>query len=282
MDGIRRRIAAQVFERVAGPEGPENRRRIHETPGERWFAEDSPIRVVHGDASMFVGGLRALLLQSLHPVAMAAVAAHSGYRGDPWGRLQRTSTFLATTTYATAEDAQAIVDKVRRIHTKVRGTTDEGVPYVAADPHLLTWVHIAEIDSFLRAHRQFGAHQLDEDGYDGYVADTAKIATALGVPDPPTTQKELADRLAEYRPLLRSTPAARDTAKFLLLTPPVPIPMRVPYAFLGATAVAMLPTWARKELGIPHVPGLSSRVGIFAGHGIVRTIRWFMTAPANG
>ena len=76
-----------------------NRARIHETPGPRWFAEDRPIRRVHADASMFVGGLRALLLQSLHPLAMAGVAEHSDYRGDPWGRLQRTSTFLAVTTF---------------------------------------------------------------------------------------------------------------------------------------------------------------------------------------
>ena len=68
---------------------------------------------MHGDASMFIGGLSALLLQSLHPLAMSAVAAHSGYKGDPWGRLQRTSLFLATTTYGAAEDAQRAVDRVK-------------------------------------------------------------------------------------------------------------------------------------------------------------------------
>ncbi|MCB0935992.1 MAG: DUF2236 domain-containing protein, partial [Mycobacterium sp.] len=92
---VRQRLGQGLFTMVAGPEGPENRTRIHTTPGPRWFAEDRPIRRVHADASMFVGGLRALLLQSLHPLAMAGVAEHSDYRGDPWGRLQRTSTFLA-------------------------------------------------------------------------------------------------------------------------------------------------------------------------------------------
>ena len=83
---------ASCSRRVAGPEGPSRRERIATAEGPRWFAEDRPIREVHGDASMFVGGLRALLLQSLHPLAMAGVAGHSGYRGDPWGRLHGPAT----------------------------------------------------------------------------------------------------------------------------------------------------------------------------------------------
>src|SRR5690349_1306357 len=111
--GVRERLGSALFSRVAGPEGPKNRARIHGTPGPRWFGPDRPIRAVHGDASMFIGGLSALLLQSLHPLAMAAVSAHSGFRGDPWGRLQRTSTFLATTTFGTAAHAQEACAQVR-------------------------------------------------------------------------------------------------------------------------------------------------------------------------
>src|ERR1700743_1564920 len=156
LTAVRRRSGSGLFGLVAGPEGPTNRSRIHDTPGPRWFGEDRPIRHVHGDASMFIGGLRALLLQSLHPLAMAAVAAHSGYRGDPWGRLQRTSTFLAVTTFGTAQDAEAAVALVRAIHARWSGTAPDGEPYRASDPHLLGWVHAAEVDSFLRAHRRYG------------------------------------------------------------------------------------------------------------------------------
>ena len=106
---MRGRVGAQIFQRVAGPEGPAHHEVIFAPDGERWFADDRPIRRVHGDSSMFVGGLRALLLQSLHPLAMAAVAGHSGYKGDPWGRLQRTSYFLAVTTFGRASDAQATI-----------------------------------------------------------------------------------------------------------------------------------------------------------------------------
>lgn len=116
----RARLGDMIFSRVAGPEGPGNRARIHDTPGPRWFGPERPIRRVHGDASMFIGGLTALLLQSLHPLAMAAVAAHSGFRGDPWGRLQRTSTFLAVTTYGPADSAQEACERVRAVHDSDR------------------------------------------------------------------------------------------------------------------------------------------------------------------
>ena len=198
LDTLQRRIGEALFARVAGPEGPSNRERFRK-PGPRWFADDRPIRRVHGDAAMFVGGLRALLLQSLHPLAMIAVAQHSDYRNDPWGRLQRTSTFLAATTYGTAEDAQRAVDRVRRVHQHVTGTAPDGRPYRAADPHLLRWVHVAEADSFLRCHQRYGARPLDDAGCDGYVADIARIAMELGVPDPPRTRAQLDAALRAYR-----------------------------------------------------------------------------------
>ena len=113
---------------------------------------------------MFIGGIRALLLQSLHPLAMAAVAQHSDYRGDPWGRLQRTSYFLAVTTFGQASDAREAIARVKAVHRHVTGTAPDGRPYAASDPHLLTWVHIAEADSFLRAHTRFGAEPLDQAG----------------------------------------------------------------------------------------------------------------------
>ena len=279
--GVRERLGQGLFAMVAGPDGPSKRTRIHDTPGPRWFAEDRPIRRVHADASMFVGGLRALLLQSLHPLAMAGVAEHSDYRGDPWGRLQRTSTFLAVTTFGTATDAQRAVDKVRGIHRRVHGTAPDGRPYRADDPHLLEWVHIAEIDSFLTAHQLYGAEPLDQRGRDGYVADTARVAAALGVPDPPRTEAELADRIAAYRGELRGTEAARDAARFLLITPPLPLLARGPYGVLAATSIAMLPPWARSPLWLPYLPPLEATAIRIAGRALVGTIRWAMAEQTS-
>jgi len=273
---VRDRLGRGLFAMVAGPEGPARRERIHGTPGPRWFAPDRPIRQVHADASMFVGGMRALLLQSLHPLAMAGVAQHSDYRGDPWGRLQRTSEFLAVTTFGTATDAQRAVDKVRGIHRRVHGTAPDGRPYRAGDPHLLEWVHIAEIDSFLLAHQRYGANPLDQAGRDGYVADTARVAGALGVIDPPRTEAELRERLDAFRPELRGTAEAREAARFLLVTPPLPLLARAPYGMIAATSIAMLPGWARLPLRLPYLPPVEATAIRAAGRVLVGAIRWAM------
>lgn len=279
MELVREQLGQLLFERVAGPEGPSRRDRIATAEGPRWFAEDRPIRRVHGDASMFVGGLRALLLQSLHPLAMAGVAGHSGYRGDPWGRLQRTSHFLAVTTFGSSDDAEAMVARIRGIHSRITGTAPDGRPYAASDPHLLRWVHLAEIDSFLRAHQRYGAEPLDADGRDGYVFDTARVARALGVIDPPVTEAELADQLQSYRPELAGTTEARTAARFMLLNPPIPYFARPAYGVLGAAAVGLLPVWARLPLRLPYLP-LTEAVAVrAAGQVLTRTIRWAMAPP---
>jgi uncharacterized protein (DUF2236 family) len=278
---IREELARMILTRVAGPEPASARARVHDTPGERWFAEDRPIRRVHGDASMFVAGLRALLLQSLHPLAMAAVSAHSGYRGDPWGRLHRTSYFLAITTYGAAEDAEEAVARVQAVHERVRGTAPDGRPYRASDPHLLKWVHVAEVDSFLAAHQRYGAAPLDAEGRDGYVADMAVVARKMGVLDPPETEAQLREALASYRGELHGTREAREAARFMLLQPPVPLLARPAYGVLAAAAVGLLPWWTRWPLRLPYLPLAEATVVRAAGDALTRTIRWALTPPPD-
>jgi uncharacterized protein (DUF2236 family) len=276
---VRKHLGARLFERVAGPEGPRRRARIHGAEGPRWFPEDAVIRQVHADASMFVGGIRALLLQSLHPLAMAGVMDHSGFEGDPWGRLQRTSYFLAVTTFGLASDAEQMVAAIRRVHEGVVGTAPDGRPYAATDPHLLRWVHVAEIDSFLAAHQRYGARPLDQQGRDAYVADTSRVAEALGVTDPPRSEAELRSQLKAFRPELEGTPAARQTARFLLLNPPVPLVARAPYGGLAASAVGLMPLWARRKLRLPYLPVTERVLVRTTGAALTRTIRWAMLEP---
>ena len=260
--GIRQRLGRALFLRVAGPDGATHRERIHGTPGPRWFPLGSPITVVHGDASMYVGGIRAVLLQTMQPGAMTAVAEHSGYRGDMWGRLARTSRYLAVTTFGTAEHAQQAVDAVRAIHDRVHGTMPDGTPYDANDPHLLTWVHIAEIQSFLLAHQRFGAHPLDQAGYDEYVAQAAFVSRKLGVLDPPTTEAELHAAVERFRPELRGDrprarrgllpdPRARAPPRRAPAVPGAGRRRRRPDAGVGAGAAGAADAAARRTTGSP-------------------------------
>ncbi|MCZ4498621.1 MAG: hypothetical protein JWQ74_1174 [Marmoricola sp.] len=248
---VRRGLGQTLRNRVAGEDAPARAAEIWGAEGPRWFNDQDPIWRVHADAAMFVGGIRALLLQSLHPLAMAGVAGHSGYRSDPWGRLERTSGFLATTTFGTIAHAERTIAKVRGIHQQVRGSAPDGRPYAASDPHLLDWVHLAEIDSFLTAYQRFGPAPLAPEEADLYVAQTAEIASRLGATTPPVTVAELEARLEAFRPELAGTAAARDVARFLVLTPPLPLAARPGYGLLVAGAVATLPGWARRELRLP-------------------------------
>jgi uncharacterized protein (DUF2236 family) len=279
-DPARELVAQAVRSRVVGPDPDQRARELFEAEGDRWFAADRPIRIVHSDTSMFIGGLRALLLQSLHPLAMAGVAQHSDYRHDPWGRLQRTADFLAATTFGPAQESQRAIDMVHKVHERVTGTARDGRSYEANDPHLLKWVHLAEADSFLTAHDRYGQTELSDEQRDGYIADMARIASALGVIDPPRSVAELRDQLRSYRPELRSTPEARDAAKYLLFSAPLPAVARPAYGLLTAAAISLLPVWARIPLRLPWLPVSEKMLVQPAGRVLVTTLRWAMEPSA--
>jgi uncharacterized protein (DUF2236 family) len=273
---VQRQLGLMLRSKVAGDDAPVRAQRIWGARGERWFSSDDPIWRVHSDASMFSAGITSLLMQSLHPLAMAGVAGHSGYKGDPWGRLQRTSEYLATTTFGTIEDAEGAIATVRSIHARVRGKDPKGRAYRADDPHLLMWVHVAEIDAFLRAYQTFSGSPLSDAEADLYVTQAGIPAARLGVEAPPRSVAELGEVLASYRPELEATPAARDAARFLLLDPPLPLYARPGYGTIASGGVSLLPGWARWMLGIP-LPGIvSALVARPLGHLGTAAVRWGM------
>ena len=274
---LRERLREEIRRRVAGPRAHERRAELFDTGEPGWFPDGAPIRQVHGDTSMFIGGLRALLLQSLHPLAMAGVADHSNYRADPWGRLQRTADFLTATTFGPVAQAERAIDTVRRVHQRVKGVAPDGRPYSANDPHLLGWVHIVEIDSFLAAHDRYGQQRLTPDERDQYVQETAVIARALGVIDPPESTAQLAARLRGYRSELVGTDQAREAARYLLVQPPMPLLARPVYGVVAAAAVGLMPGWTRIPLRLPWLPVTETFAVRPAGEAVTRTLRWATT-----
>jgi uncharacterized protein (DUF2236 family) len=277
-DAVRHKAAVQLREKVAGEDARRRADGIWGKEGDRWFTPEDPIWRVHLDASMFVAGIRALLLQSLHPLAMAGVDQHSSYRDDPWGRLQQTSNFISTTTFGTIPDAERLIARVRGIHRQVHGTF-EGVPYRADDPHLLAWVHAAEADSFLTCYRAFGGGgTLSNAEADTYVAQIGSVSHRLGFDPAPQTVAELGDVLASYRPELRSTPAAQAALRFILWEPPLPATARPGYLSLVAGAIGTLPSYARRMLGIRTPPGGAALLR-GAGTAGAKGVRWMLSDP---
>jgi uncharacterized protein (DUF2236 family) len=215
------------------------------------FGPDSITWRVHSHLSVLVGGLRSLVLQTLHPLAMAGVAQHSSYRTDPLGRLQRTATFVGTTTYGSTRQAEAAIAKVRHVHQRVKGTAPDGRPYAASDSDLLAWVHHVEVQSFLVAYQRIGPGLSPADA-DRYVAEMAVVGAKLGVEAPLTTAHALHEWIRDH-PEQRATPEARAAVRFLL-APPVPLSVRGPYTVLMGAAISLVPLRRRLELGL-YLPG---------------------------
>lgn len=277
---VQRAIGEALRDRVAGADAEDRGRAIWGTPGERWFSPGDPIWRVQEDASMYAGGVAALLLQMLHPQAMAGVAGHSGYKSDPWGRLQRTADYLAITTFGTAASAQDIIDRVRDIHSRVRGRDHRGRPYRADDPELLRWVHVAEAHSFLTAHQTYGRHPLSAAEADLYVRQAGSVSERLGTSGLPQSVLELSEQLEAFRPDLERTEAAAEAARFLLLHPPLPVAARPGYALIAAGGVAVLPDWARAMLGLPN-RAPAPALGRALGHLATGTVRWGLAGLAE-
>jgi uncharacterized protein (DUF2236 family) len=222
-----------------------------------WFGPGSTIWAVHADAATLVGGIRALLVQAMHPVVLAGFDQHSDYREDPESRLQRTAAFVTVTTFGTTTQAGAACDRVRRAHAPVRGATVDGVRYDAGDPDLLGWVHLALVDSLAVSVRRFGRTRFD---LDTYLAETAVVGERLDAAHVPHSQAELADSWAHYRPQLALTAETRRAHQFLL-DPPLPARVRIPYRVVAAAAVASLPPELRRLLGArPLLPDPAAKV----------------------
>nr|WP_283251027.1 oxygenase MpaB family protein [Rhabdothermincola salaria] len=252
---------------------PRDRRVVGDDPG--IFGPDSVTWRIHADASMFIGGLRALLLQTLHPLAMAGVAEHSDYRHDPIGRLWRTSVYVGTTTYGTTAEAEAAVAMVKRVHARVRGTAPDGRPYAANDPHLLTWVHHAEVDSFLAAYRRYGAEPLSDADADRYVDEMAVLCELFDAEPAARSVAELEAYFHAVGPELGATAAARE-ATWWLMVPPLPWPARAAYTVVAPAAVGLLPLWARRALWLPTAPGVDPLVVRPAARALTASLRWVM------
>lgn len=214
------------------------------------FGPDSVTWKIHADfPSMMVGGLASLMLQALHPLALAGVWDHSTFRTNTLGRLRNTTAFVGRTTYAPRAPAEAAIERVRNIHHAVRGTTPDGRAYSADDPHLLVWVHCAECWSFLRAYETYCRVRIPRAMQDQYLVEMAQIAAALGARAVPKSTDELDAFFANIRLELVCDGRARETLQILgTLRLPIPFASVSRNVFLGAAA-ALLPDWALGLIG---------------------------------
>jgi uncharacterized protein (DUF2236 family) len=245
------------------------------------FGPDAACWKVHGDfTSMMIGGVAALLLQMLHPRALAGVWDHSNFREDRYGRLGRTARFIASTTYGTTEQALGQIAHVKAIHDRVSGLTADGEPYSANEPGLLTWIHVAEVSMFLKAylrHRDPGLPGVDQDRY---FAEVATIAERLGARGVPKSRGEVETYLRAQRPQLRFDGRTREVTQALLTTPRKDAAGRAFAGLVFQAAQDLLPDWAARMHGL-HVQSASRPAIQFGVAGLGGVLRWSLRNGAE-
>jgi uncharacterized protein (DUF2236 family) len=252
------------------------------------FGPDTMTWRVHADPILWVAGLRALLLQALHPAAMAGVLEHSDFRADPWGRLLRTADYVGVVTFGSADEVDRLGARVRGLHRQVRGVDAlTGVRYDATDPHLLAWVHCCEVESFVTTfQRATGA--LAPADIDTYYAEQTRAAAVVGLDatEMPSSDAEMTAYFQQMRSELAVDGRARRVASYVLV-PPMPRwaawgPPRPAWAGAAGLAAALLPGWARRLYGLPTLPGgdAAATVALRALHATMRAApRRFREGP---
>lgn len=272
MEFLRTRIEASVLA-ISRPPGSPDFRLPKGDPG--LFGPTSACWEVHSDfTAMLIGGVSALLLQMLHPLALSGVWDHSTFQQDMLGRLRRTAQFIAGTTYGSRADAERLIALVRRIHAGVHGVAPDGRPYAANDPELLTWVHAAEVSSFLNAYLRYRQPTLSLARQDQYLDEIARIAEALGATGVPRKRLELHAYLERMQSGLQCDARTLTTLQ-LVRNAPAPHALAQPWTRLMIHAgIDLLPAWAKQQLGLTPLSPLRQRLLHQAVTVAATPVRW--------
>jgi uncharacterized protein (DUF2236 family) len=219
-----------------------------------FFGPDSISWRVHSNPVLLVGGLRALIIQSLNPLAMAGIDQHSDYLERPLSRLRRTAEYVATIVYGDTASALRATEMVERLHSRVKGIDPiTESPYSAADVETKLWVHCVEVHSFLAAYRAYGA-RMDEAEQDAYLAEQVRAAELMGIPTElvPSSRAAFRDFFDFMRPRLCVSTASRDAIE-LVVNPPMTrelLPHQASLRMMASAAVAVTPRYMRRMAGI--------------------------------
>ncbi len=242
-------------------------RTLDHAPDPGLLGPDSVSWRVIGDATAFVGGIRALLVQTAHPEVVAGVEQHSRYRDDPLGRLTRTSLYVTETTYGAMPEVEAAVATVLGAHRAVRGRSERNRPYSAGHPEMAAWVHNVLTDSFLVAYQEYGPDTLTTAEADRFVEEQTRIGALLGADPLPTTAADLASWIDEH-PDIAVSDAQAHAIEFLR-NPPLSRPVKAGYSLLFQAAAATLPNRVAGIVGVD-----ARRGGRRVGGAAVTSLRW--------
>ncbi|MBI1392282.1 MAG: DUF2236 domain-containing protein [Alphaproteobacteria bacterium] len=206
-------------------------------------------RVFKNPATLFIGGIAAVLLEFADPRVRDGVWRHSNFRTDPVGRLRRTGLAAMVTVYGPKSVAERMIARVNAMHANVRGVTDAGVRYDASDPTLLDWVQATASFGFLEAYSAYAAPLTDTEK-DRFYAESGPAATLYGATGAPRS-------LAAQRALFATRAAALEPSsiidefiEIMRHAPALPTELRLSQRVFVRAAIDILSPEARSALGL--------------------------------
>ena len=273
VDGLRVRVAAATHGLFA--HGPPPLADTLSYPGDPGlFGPDSVTWPVIGDSAVFIGGIRALLVQAAYPEVAAGVSDHSRYRNDPLGRLSHTAAYVTATSFGAGPEVDQAIAMVRRRHRPVVGLSHRGEAYDADAPELAAWVHNSLAQSFLVAYQVYGARPCSAEDADCYAREQARLGAMHHAAPLPETAAALAAWIEDH-PRLGPSPGQREAIEFLR-RPPLSWPVRIAYGFLFRAAVATLPPRIREIIGVRAWPG-----AVVTGRLVTHVLRFTLGASPS-
>jgi uncharacterized protein (DUF2236 family) len=272
---IKQKVAIKIRALLSGsPDGvPQWTPEIESGDDVGLFKPTDAAWIVHADVATMIGGIRALLMQALHPGSLAGVMQHSRYEEDALGRLSGTIRWLTICSFGSTQALEHESARVRQMHEKVKGnfTTNDNQKrdYKASDPDLLLWVHVAFTDSFLASHQVFGQRPINADEY---VKQWGEVVIPLGVQTTPQSQSELKETLKNYDNQLRVDDKTKRVINFIQ-NPPFTGPTKLVYKILFAAAYNLLEPQHQKAIGLKAV---DKRIAIPAAKFMMNTLRFIL------
>jgi uncharacterized protein (DUF2236 family) len=241
---------------------------------------DSASWVVLSDPAALFAGVRSLLLQACHPSAIAGVEDHSDYQSDVLGRLKRTVAYVTLSVFGSSDEAETMAAKVKMAHSFVKGVRPDGVPYDASDPRLLTWVHVALVDSLLVSHQTFGRERLSDTDCDRFISEQADILALLGVLDGPRDRAALSEVIESFKPELSKTDGSIRASSFLK-NPPLPLSYKLVYPVIFNASAETLPEFSKPMLGLGTSHAAVSTAKRVSGGLLSGLLDWLLETPES-
>lgn len=244
---LQRRLEKLASDFMQPPHGPEVDFSLPPGEGALVPPESASWVIFKNPVSLAIGGIAAVILELAEPKVRTGVWEHTSFRSAPLPRLQRTGLAAMMTVYGPRRQAEALIARVNRLHSRVQGTTPQGQAYRADDQELLDWVQATAVYGFSEAYSLY-VRGLTPAERDAVYAEGAVAARLYGAQGAPQSQAAMSALFQSMRPRLEPSPIVLEFLEIMLTSPLLPSGSRWFQRLLVKAAVDVIPPWSRVQL----------------------------------